>query len=97
MSKWIVKHPGVLGGRPYIRGTRLAVDELRCQMAAGVTKKDIMRAYPQVTEEAIEAARLYIPQVLDKGVLRPQNFRRMVRPSKLTGPIVGGDTYSGDS
>ena len=48
----IVLDPGVLAGKPVIRGTRLSVDFVIGLMADGWTEGDILRNYPGVSHEA---------------------------------------------
>ena len=44
----IVSTPGILGGRPRIKGTRLAVSLILEFMAAGSSEADILEGYPQL-------------------------------------------------
>jgi uncharacterized protein (DUF433 family) len=56
MDEWIVSDAGVLGGKPCIRGTRLSVEHLLELLASGATREEILRAYPQLSTEALSAA-----------------------------------------
>jgi uncharacterized protein (DUF433 family) len=61
LGKHVVAAPGVCGGRPTFKYTRLEVRAILDLMAAGETVEDIIRTYPQsrLTVPAIrEAARL---------------------------------------
>ena len=61
LGKYVVAAPGVCGGRPTFKYTRLEVRGILELMAAGETVDEIIRSYPQsrLTREAIqEAARL---------------------------------------
>ena len=51
--------PRVCGGKPVIRGTRIPVAVLVTQLAEGQSWKEIMRGYPELSEEAIRAALQY--------------------------------------
>ena len=51
--------PRVCGGKPVIRGTRIPVAVLVAQLAEGQTWKDVMRGYPELSEEDIRAALQY--------------------------------------
>ena len=42
-------------GRPCIKGTRIAVYDVLNWLANGMTKKDIIGDYPELTEEQINA------------------------------------------
>lgn len=47
--------PAIVGGKPVVRGTRLAVDFLLGLLAAGWSQEDILENYPQLTPEALRA------------------------------------------
>jgi uncharacterized protein (DUF433 family) len=44
------------GGRPCIRGMRITVYDILGWLAAGMSNEDIVREYPELTEEDIRAA-----------------------------------------
>jgi len=69
MGEWIVARPDVLGGKPCIRGTRISVELLLELLASGATREDVLRAYPQVTEEGLNAALLYAMHSLRNEVV----------------------------
>ena len=50
---WIVSDADHLGGKPRVRGTRIAVSHLLEMFAAGLTFPEIVDAYPSLSEEAI--------------------------------------------
>lgn len=56
MLDWIVSSPGVLGGKPCVRGTRISVEHILELFASGAGRDDILRAYPHVTAEGLMAA-----------------------------------------
>jgi uncharacterized protein (DUF433 family) len=47
--------PGKRGGRPTIRGMRIAVADVLGWLAAGMTHEEILSDYPELTEEDISA------------------------------------------
>ena len=47
----IVIDPGILVGKPVIKGTRLAVEFIIDLLAQGWTEKDILTNYPGVTPQ----------------------------------------------
>ena len=51
----IVVDPEVLVGKPVIKGTRLAVEFIIDLLAQGWTETDILRNYPGVTHQDIQA------------------------------------------
>lgn len=50
---------GKRGGRPCIRGMRIAVGDVLGWLAAGMTHQEILADYPELTEEDIRAALAY--------------------------------------
>jgi len=52
----IVCNREVLGGKPVVRGTRISVGLILQCLASGMTKEDILRAYPTLTPEGLNAA-----------------------------------------
>lgn len=55
----ITMEPGKRGGRPCIRGMRIAVADILGWLAAGMSHQDILSDYPELTEEDIRAALAY--------------------------------------
>lgn len=56
MAQRIVDDAETLGGKPRLDGTRIAVEFLVELLASGASREDILRAYPQVTGEGLDAA-----------------------------------------
>jgi len=46
-------HPGILGGKPVIGGTRIPVDLVLEMFAAGLSIDDILREYPHLKREDV--------------------------------------------
>lgn len=55
----ITIEPGKRGGRPTIRGMRIAVADVLGWLAAGMTHEDILSDYPELTEGDIQACVAY--------------------------------------
>jgi uncharacterized protein (DUF433 family) len=55
----ITIEPGKRGGRPCIRGMRIAVADVLDWLAAGMTYEEILTDYPELTEEDIRACLTY--------------------------------------
>lgn len=55
----ITIEPGKRGGRPCIRGMRIAVADVLGWLAAGMTHQEILSDYPELTEEDIRACLAY--------------------------------------
>jgi uncharacterized protein (DUF433 family) len=51
--------PGKRGGRPCLRGTRIAVADVLGWLAAGLSHADIMTDFPEVSEADIRACLAY--------------------------------------
>ena len=59
LSERIVVDPEILGGKPIIRGTRLAVEFILELLAAGQSESDLLTNYPGLTREDILACLSY--------------------------------------
>lgn len=55
----ITIEPGKRGGRPTIRGMRIAVSDVLGWLAAGMTHGEIINDYPELTEDDIRACLAY--------------------------------------
>ena len=60
----IVIDPEILVGKPVIKGTRLAVEFIIDLLAQGWADADILRNYPGVTRQDIQACLAYASTVL---------------------------------
>ena len=56
MQDWIIVDPAICGGKPIIRGTRIMVKNILGMIAGGYTLVQILQAYPELTQEMVEAA-----------------------------------------
>ncbi|MBI3378640.1 MAG: DUF433 domain-containing protein [Nitrospirae bacterium] len=52
----IVCDPKILGGKPIVKGTRISVALILQNIASGMTKEEILRGYPTLTTNGLEAA-----------------------------------------
>jgi uncharacterized protein (DUF433 family) len=59
----------ILSGKPHIAGTRLSVEFILELFASGATKDEVLKAYPQLTAEAVEDALRYAAQSVKNEVL----------------------------
>ncbi len=55
-GKWIVSDPQHLGGKPRVRGTRISIAFLLECLAGGMSVREIIDAYPTLTEESVQGA-----------------------------------------
>jgi len=61
--------PGVLRGKPCVKGTRISVEFLLELVASGATRDDILREYSHLTAEDVEEALRYAARFLENEVL----------------------------
>jgi uncharacterized protein (DUF433 family) len=67
----IVMDPAILVGKPVIKDTRLAVEFIVDLLAETWTHEQILRNYPQLTEEDIQAALHYAAETLKQERVYP--------------------------
>ena len=64
LLKRITVNPGVFGGKPVIRGRRLAVEHVLGMLAAGDSIPTILAGYPWLEEADIRACLVYAHRVV---------------------------------
>jgi uncharacterized protein (DUF433 family) len=64
LLKRIAVDPGVMTGKPVIRGTRITVEAILQRLYGGMSEPDILRDFPHITLEDIKAAQLYALEVV---------------------------------
>lgn len=60
----IVVDPEILVGKPVIRGTRLSVELIVDLLAQGWSEDDVLRSYPKLSTEDIQACLKYASAVM---------------------------------
>ena len=60
----IVVNPKIMAGKPVIRGTRIPVDAIIRRLAEGMSVKEILEEYPNLSKEDIKAALEYAAKVV---------------------------------
>jgi uncharacterized protein (DUF433 family) len=55
----IERNPAVLGGKPVVRGTRIAVEHVLAMLAEGVSEVDICKNHPRLSPEDVRACVAY--------------------------------------
>lgn len=55
----ITIEPGKRGGRPCVRGLRIAVSDVLGWLAVGMTHAEILSQYPELSEDDIRACLAY--------------------------------------
>lgn len=66
----ITRDPRKLGGKPIIRGRRLAVEHVLGFLAAGETAESLLEGYPWLEPEDIQACLLYAKRLLGNAEAR---------------------------
>lgn len=67
----ITINPRMFGGKPIIRGRRLAVEHVLGMLAAGDTTEALLEAYPWLEPEDIRACLLYARKVVGEERFEP--------------------------
>lgn len=65
----ITVDPGIMGGRPCIRGLRFPVSRLLAMLAAGQTEREILDSHPDLEVADIRAAIGYAAALADDRVV----------------------------
>ncbi|MDQ3704762.1 MAG: DUF433 domain-containing protein [Chloroflexota bacterium] len=65
LLKRITRNPEIFGGKPIIRGRRLAVEHVLGMLAAGDTPEILLKEYPWLEAEDIQACLLYGTDTLE--------------------------------
>ena len=65
----ITINPGIFGGKPIIRGRRLAVEHVLGMLAAGDSPETILDGYPWLEMEDIQACIAYAHKIVGKSVI----------------------------
>ena len=52
----VISDPEILGGKPIVKGTRISVALILQCLASGMDRKEILRAYPTLTEKGLDSA-----------------------------------------
>jgi uncharacterized protein (DUF433 family) len=56
--------PGIMLGKPVIRGTRIPVELILRKLSEGATEAGLLEAYPRLAREDIQAAMRYAADTL---------------------------------
>jgi uncharacterized protein (DUF433 family) len=68
----ITVNPGIFGGKPIVRGRRLAVEHVLGMLAAGDTVDDLVAAYPWLEREDVLACLAYARRVVGHERVEPR-------------------------
>jgi uncharacterized protein (DUF433 family) len=62
----ITVNPNIFGGKPIIRGHRLAVEHVLNMLALGDTPETLLEGYPWLEREDIQACLLYATRLVGR-------------------------------
>lgn len=65
--------PGLMGGKPTVRGLRITVEQLLLALAHGVSETDLLDDYPELSQEDVAAALLYAGTLVAEERVIPIN------------------------
>lgn len=60
----ITVNPKIFGGKPIIRGRRLAVEHVLGMLAAGNTVETLLESYPWLEREDVQACLIYVRRLV---------------------------------
>ena len=66
---YIIVDPTVCHGKACIKGTRIMVSVVLDNLAAGLTPDEIVRSYPSLSREAVQAAMAYAAELARERVV----------------------------
>jgi uncharacterized protein (DUF433 family) len=67
----ITVNPKIFGGKPIIRGRRLAVEQVLGMLAAGDTIETLLEGYPWLEQEDIQACLVYARRLVGHERVEP--------------------------
>jgi uncharacterized protein (DUF433 family) len=67
----ITINPSIFGGKPIIRGRRLAVEHVLSMLAAGDTIETILEGYPWLEREDVSACLVYARRLVGHERVEP--------------------------
>ncbi len=81
LLKRITINPSIFGGKPIIRGMRLAVEHILGMLAAGSTVEELLEGYPFLEKEDIQACLVYAhcADIEKKALITVDRYRVRVR------------------
>lgn len=66
MNNNITQDPDILGGKPIIKGTRMSVESILELLASGMEINEIIKDYPILKKEDVQAAIKYASNLVGK-------------------------------
>ena len=82
MAGRIVSVPGVLGGKPVIKGTRLSVEFILELLSSGMSVEDVVKDYSQLRAADVYAAISYaVKSLKHEDIILPEGSKGFKLPS----------------
>ena len=70
LLKRITIIPGLMGGRPTIRGLRFTAADVLGYLSSGMSEKEILEDFPYLEKDDIKACLLYASEKINHPVIR---------------------------
>ena len=71
MKPPIVSNPEVMMGKPVVAATRITVELILEELAAGRSREQLLTAHPRLSTEAIDAALAFAASILRTDTVYP--------------------------
>lgn len=71
LLKRITVNPEIFGGKPIVRGMRIAVEHILGMLAAGANVAEIVEHYPYLEEADVRACLVYARRVVGRERFEP--------------------------
>lgn len=71
LLKRITFNPQIFGGKPIIRGMRIAVEHILGMLAAGSTVEELLEGYPFLEKDDIQACLVYAHRMVAHERIEP--------------------------
>ncbi len=68
-KEYITVDPAVCHGRACIKGTRIMVSVILDNLASGLTPDEVIKSYPSLNREAVQAAITYAAQLARERIV----------------------------
>ena len=67
----ITVNPGVMVGKPTIRGLRITVEHLLRALSGGVSEQELLEEYPELEKEDFQAVFAYVTELVEEERVFP--------------------------
>ncbi len=74
-AQLITSDPAIMMGKPVVSGTRLTVEFILDELAAGTPVEQLIASYPRLTPAAVSAALAFAAEALRAVVVYPTTRR----------------------